>query len=67
MSLDKDVDVVVIGGTWYWNRYPGAQCDIESYVYLALLEETGYASKEKYSFGPEIFKHAQRVGKHFDL
>jgi cyclohexanone monooxygenase len=27
------------GGTWYWNRYPGAQCDIESYCYLPLLEE----------------------------
>ena len=38
------------GGTWYWNRYPGAQCDIESYIYLPLLEETGYIPKEKYSF-----------------
>ncbi len=55
------------GGTWYWNRYPGAQCDIESYVYLPLLEETGYMPKEKYSFAPEIFEHAQRVGKHFNL
>ena len=34
------------GGTWYWNRYPGAQCDIESYVYLPLLEETGYIPKK---------------------
>jgi len=55
------------GGTWYWNRYPGAQCDIESYIYLPLLEEVGYVPKEKYSFGPEIFEHAKRVGKHFDL
>ncbi|MGH8549761.1 MAG: NAD(P)-binding protein, partial [Methylococcales bacterium] len=55
------------GGTWYWNRYPGAQCDIESYVYLPLLEETGYIPKEKYSFQPEIFAHAQRIGKHFNL
>jgi hypothetical protein len=55
------------GGTWYWNRYPGAQCDIESYVYLPLLEETGYIPKEKYSFAPEIFAHAQRIGKHFHL
>jgi cyclohexanone monooxygenase len=55
------------GGTWYWNRYPGAQCDIESYMYLPLLEETGYIPKEKYSFAPEIFAHAQRIGKHFDL
>src|SRR6266567_767811 len=30
------------GGTWYWNRYPGAQCDTASMIYLPLLEETGY-------------------------
>ncbi|MGE0859683.1 MAG: flavin-containing monooxygenase [Gammaproteobacteria bacterium] len=55
------------GGTWYWNRYPGAQCDIEAYIYLPLLEETGYIPKEKYSYAPEILEHAQRIGKHFDL
>jgi cyclohexanone monooxygenase len=55
------------GGTWYWNRYPGAQCDIESYLYLPLLEETGYIPKEKYSYAPEIFSHAQRIGKMFNL
>ena len=55
------------GGTWYWNRYPGAQCDIESYSYLPLLEETGYIPKLRYSYAPEIFEHAQRIGKHFDL
>ena len=62
--IEKAAD---FGGTWYWNRYPGAQCDIESYVYLPLLEETGYIPKEKYSFAPEIFEHAQRIGKHFKL
>jgi len=55
------------GGTWYWNRYPGAQCDIESYCYLPLLEETGYMPKEKYSFAPEIFEHTRRVGEYFGL
>ena len=55
------------GGTWYWNRYPGAQCDIESYSYLPLLEETGYMPKLRYSFAPEIYEHAQRIGHHFDL
>ncbi|MFK7913404.1 MAG: flavin-containing monooxygenase [Pseudomonadales bacterium] len=55
------------GGTWYWNRYPGAQCDIESYCYLPLLEETGYMPKEKYSHAPEIFAHTRRVGEYFDL
>jgi len=55
------------GGTWYWNRYPGAQCDTDAYCYLPLLEELGYMPKEKYSYAPEIFEHAQRIGRHFDL
>lgn len=55
------------GGTWYWNRYPGAQCDIESYCYLPLLEETGFVPKEKYSYAPEIFEHTQRIGDYFGL
>jgi cyclohexanone monooxygenase len=55
------------GGTWYWNRYPGAQCDVESYIYLPLLDETGYMPSLKYSFQPEILEHAQRIGHHFDL
>ena len=55
------------GGTWYWNRYPGAQCDIESYSYLPLLEETGYVPKLRFSYASEIYEHAQRIGRHFDL
>ncbi|WP_085810782.1 NAD(P)/FAD-dependent oxidoreductase [Sphingomonas sp. TZW2008] len=55
------------GGTWYWNRYPGAQCDIESYCYLPLLEELGYLPKEKYSYVTEIYEHCQRIGKHYGL
>ena len=55
------------GGTWYWNRYPGAQCDIESYCYLPMLEETGYMPKEKYSFAPEIQAHLQRIAKNYGL
>jgi cyclohexanone monooxygenase len=55
------------GGTWYWNRYPGAMCDVESYIYLPLLEEIGYVPKEKYSHAPEILAHSQAIGKHFDL
>jgi len=55
------------GGTWYWNRYPGAQCDIESYCYLPLLEELGYVPKEKYSFVTEIFEHSQRIGHAYGL
>ncbi len=55
------------GGTWYWNRYPGAQCDIESYCYLPLLEELNVMPKEKYSYAPEIFEHSKRIGREFDL
>src|SRR6201995_699159 len=55
------------GGTWYWNRYPGAQCDIESYCYLPLLEELNYIPKEKYSYVSEIFEHSQRIGREYGL
>jgi cyclohexanone monooxygenase len=55
------------GGTWYWNRYPGAACDVESYIYLPLLEEIGYVPKEKYSKAPEILEHSRAIGRHFDL
>ena len=50
------------GGTWYWNRYPGAQCDVESYVYLPLLEELDYIPTQKYSQAPEILAHSQAIG-----
>jgi len=67
----RDVRIVEsggdFGGTWYWNRYPGAQCDIESYCYLPLIEELGYTPKEKYSFAPEIYEHSQRIAKHYKL
>ena len=55
------------GGTWYWNRYPGAQCDVESYCYLPLLEETDFIPAERYSYGPEIFEHCRRIGRKFGL
>ncbi|HUO11708.1 MAG TPA: NAD(P)/FAD-dependent oxidoreductase, partial [Caulobacteraceae bacterium] len=55
------------GGTWYWNRYPGAMCDVESYVYLPLLEELGYVPKHKYSFAPEILEHSRNIATHYRL
>lgn len=55
------------GGTWYWNRYPGAACDIESYIYFPLLEETGYMPTERYSKAAEIRAHCRRIAEHFDL
>ena len=55
------------GGTWYWNRYPGAACDIESYIYMPLLEETGTMPTERYAKADEIRAHARRIGETFDL
>ena len=55
------------GGTWYWNRYPGAQCDTAAFVYLPLLEETGHMPTEKYTRAPEILEHCRRIGRHFGL
>ena len=67
----RDVRIVEkggdFGGTWYWNRYPGAQCDTASMVYMPLLEETGYMPSEKYAHGPEILAHSQRIGRHYGL
>jgi cyclohexanone monooxygenase len=55
------------GGTWYWNRYPGAQCDIEAYIYLPLLEELGYVPKEKYTRAAEILEHSRNIAEHYGL
>jgi cyclohexanone monooxygenase len=67
----KDVRIVEaggdFGGTWYWNRYPGAQCDIDSSCYRPLLEDLGYIPKEKYSYVTEIFEHSQRIGREYSL
>jgi cation diffusion facilitator CzcD-associated flavoprotein CzcO len=67
----KDLRIVEkagdVGGTWYWNRYPGAMCDVESYVYLPLLEELGYVPKHKYSFAPEILEHSRNIARRYDL
>jgi cyclohexanone monooxygenase len=62
--LEKGGD---FGGTWYWNRYPGAQCDTASFVYMPLLEETGHMPTEKYVHAPEILEHCRRIGNHFGL
>ena len=55
------------GGTWYWNRYPGAQCDTASLVYMPLLEETRHMPSEKYAHAPEILAHCRRIGRQYGL
>jgi cyclohexanone monooxygenase len=63
-TIEKGSD---FGGTWYWNRYPGVACDIESYVYMPLLEELDYVPREKYSRGSEIFAHCRAIAEKYDL
>ncbi|GEC05413.1 hypothetical protein SSP24_30680 [Streptomyces spinoverrucosus] len=55
------------GGTWYWNRYPGIHCDIESYIYMPLLEEVDYVPRWKYAPGEEIRQHARAIATRFGL
>jgi cation diffusion facilitator CzcD-associated flavoprotein CzcO len=55
------------GGTWYWNRYPGCMCDVESYTYLPLLEETGFMPSEHYASAMEIFEYSKLLARMFDL
>ncbi|HUA39968.1 MAG TPA: NAD(P)/FAD-dependent oxidoreductase [Streptosporangiaceae bacterium] len=55
------------GGTWYWNRYPGAQCDTAAMIYMPLLEETGHMPSELYAHAPEILEHCERIGKQYGL
>ena len=54
-----------VGGTWYWNRYPGIACDVESYSYLPLLEETGYIPSMKFASGFEILEYCQKMAETF--
>lgn len=67
----RDVHIIEMGGdfggVWYWNRYPGIQCDNESYCYIPMLEELDYIPTKKFADGPEIYEHCRRIGKHFGL
>ena len=51
------------GGVWYWNRYPGIQCDNESYCYLPLLEETGFMPSRRFAPGPEIMGYIRLIAE----
>ena len=54
-----------VGGTWYWNRYPGIACDVESYSYLPLLEEMNYIPSMKFAAGFEIMEYCQKMAEKF--
>ena len=56
-----------VGGTWYWNRYPGVACDVVSYDYLPLLDELDYVPTRHYAGGPEILAHCQAIARKYDL
>lgn len=55
------------GGVWYWNRFPGIQCDNDAYCYIPMLEELGFMPSKKFADGAEIFQHCRNIGKHFGL
>ena len=69
----KPGDLVIVdpaggfGGTWYWNRYPGLMCDVESYIYLPLLEEMGYMPKRRYASGVEIRQYVESICSKYGL
>tara|TARA_B100000953_G_scaffold15609_1_gene13738 strand:- start:224 stop:2005 length:1782 start_codon:yes stop_codon:yes gene_type:complete len=56
-----------VGGTWYWNRYPGVACDVVAYDYLPLLDETGYVPSRHYAGGEEIYQYCKQIAERFDL
>ena len=58
--IEKGSDV---GGTWYWNRYPGCRCDVDAYTYLPLIEDHGAMPTERYTRAPEILNHAKRIAQ----
>ncbi|MCM8731604.1 flavin-containing monooxygenase [Hephaestia sp. GCM10023244] len=66
-------DIVIVekgadfGGTWYWNRYPGIRCDVDAYIYLPLLEETGFVPSEKYARGAEIHQQCRLLAEKYEL
>ena len=55
------------GGVWYWNRFPGIQCDNDAYCYVPMLEELNFIPSKKFADGAEIFEHCRRIAKHFGL
>ncbi len=67
----QDVRIIEMGGdfggAWYWNRYPGIQCDNESYCYVPMLEELNYMPSKRFVDGVEIYEHCRNIGKHFGL
>ena len=56
-----------VGGTWYWNRYPGAACDIDSYIYMPMLEDIGDMPSRKYPPASELLEHARKIARKYDL
>jgi cyclohexanone monooxygenase len=66
-----DVHVIEMGGdfggVWYWNRFPGIQCDNDAYCYVPMLEELNFIPSKKFADGAEIYEHCRRLAKHFGL
>lgn len=62
--IEKGAD---FGGTWYWNRYPGAACDVESTIYLPMLEELGHVPSERYPRASEIQAYCRKLAERYGL
>ncbi len=56
-----------VGGTWYWNRYPGVACDVVAYDYMPLLDEMGTVPTRHYAGGAEILEHCRAIARRYDL
>ncbi len=68
ISTFRNIDLAGdFGGCWYWNRYPGLQCDNDAYCYLPMLEETGFMPSKRFVDGWEIRDYIQSIAKHFEL
>ena len=64
LLIDKADD---LGGTWHWNKYPGAACDVGSYAYLPYLRRTGFVPSRAYVNGPEIVGHLHTIAQQENL
>ncbi len=55
------------GGTWYWNRYPGLQCDNDAYCYMPMLEEMGHLPTKQFEDGYNILGYIEKIADRFHL
>jgi cyclohexanone monooxygenase len=68
VSTFRNIDLAGdFGGCWYWNRFPGLQCDNDAYCYIPMLEEMGFMPSKKFADGFEIYDYIRSIADKFDL